>query len=84
MTRSEDGVREHLLGALTTADALDAFLNLPSLEQERFSRWIAIAADDAAYWRRIDILVLAMRMVAPPLRPGARAIPPSAGSAAGA
>ena len=80
MTRPDDAVREHLLGALTTADALDAFLNLPPSEQERFSRWIAVAADDAAYRRRIDILVLAMSMVAPALRPAPEVTPPRAGT----
>lgn len=54
--------------ALVAADALASFERLPLAEQERFMAWIAKARDDEAYWRRIDILVLGMRM-APPSQP---------------
>lgn len=57
---------DDLLRALRAADALDNFQALPLEEQERFSNWIARSRDDEGYWRRIDILVMGMRM-APPL-----------------
>ena len=81
MSRSEKKTAEQVLQALSAADALDAFENLPGSEQGRFLLWIAKASDDEAYRRRTDILVLAMRMVAPALRPGAGVTPPKARSA---
>lgn len=53
---------DDLLRALIEADALDNFQALPLEEQERFWTWIAKSRDDEGYWRRIDILVMGMRM----------------------
>lgn len=75
MKRVEEVTRD-LRTALESADARDAFYSLPSSDQERFMRWIVKANDDEAYWRRIDILVLAMRM-APPAKPSNQ-VPPAA------
>lgn len=61
---------DDLLRALNAADALDNFQALPLEEQERFSTWIARSQDDEGYWRRIDILVLGMRMAPPVKTPG--------------
>ena len=55
-------VRHDLVGALRDADALEQFEALPLEEQERFWSWIAKSQDRSAYWRRIDILVMGMRM----------------------
>ena len=58
---------DDLLRALVAADALDNFQALPLEEQERFRAWIVKSRDEAGYWRRIDILVMGMRM-APPIK----------------
>lgn len=57
-TRSIDD----LFRSLTEADVLANFHHLPMEQQDRFIDWIDKARDDEAHWRRIDILVLAMRM----------------------
>ena len=68
--------RDDLYAALTEADALDQFQAIPLEEQERFSAWIAKSQTDTAYWRRIGILVMAIRLaprITPPAEP--RAMP---------
>lgn len=58
---------DDLLRALREADALENFQALPLEEQDRFWAWIAKSRDEEGYWRRIEILVLGMRM-APPIK----------------
>ena len=58
---------DDLLRALKEANALDNFQALPLEEQGRFWNWIAKSRDEEGYWRRIDILVMGMRM-APPIK----------------
>ena len=70
MTRSI----EDLFRSLASADALTNFHRLPEAQQDRFIDWINKARDDEAHWRRIDILVLAMRM-GPPATPVAEEPP---------
>ena len=56
------GLIDDLFRALSGADVLMNFERLPASEQERFIDWVNKARDDEAHWRRIDILVLAMKM----------------------
>lgn len=51
-----------LLHALVAAGAVEAFQRLPLEEQDKFLAWIEKAPDAEAYRRRIDILVVAIRM----------------------
>lgn len=53
--------------ALTTFDGLDTFRSLSVAEQQKFVAWIAKARGEAAYWGRIDSLVMAMRVT--PVQP---------------
>lgn len=53
---------EDLFNSLTAADALDTFLSLPEKDRHTFEEWIERAHDDDARWRRIDTLVMAMRV----------------------
>ena len=59
---------DDLLDTLAAADALETFLRLPMEDQDNFARWIGKSRDDESHWRRINALVLAMRMG--PLRTG--------------
>ena len=54
--------KEDLLSVLAEADVLTTFRRLPHLNQENFSRWIEKASDSESHWRRIEALVLALRM----------------------
>jgi hypothetical protein len=56
---------DDLYVALATFDGLDTFRDLTLADQQKFVGWIAKARGEAAYWGRIDALVMAMR-VAPP------------------
>lgn len=58
---------DDLRDALASAEVLDTFQALPLEEQEKFCDWVDRARDDDSHWRRIEILVLAMRM-APPIK----------------
>jgi uncharacterized protein YdeI (YjbR/CyaY-like superfamily) len=62
MTPPERVVPQDLLEALGEADALDTFTRLPQADQDSFSRWVAKARDNESHWRRIEALVLAMRI----------------------
>lgn len=53
---------DDLFSVLVEADALGTFQALAIEEQERFWAWIVKAPDEEGYWRRIEILVLGMRM----------------------
>lgn len=69
MTTPEEPITaEDLLNALAEADALQTFLRLPREDQQIFSHWIGKSRDDESHWRRINALVLAMKIA--PLRMG--------------
>lgn len=53
---------DELRDALQSADTLETFRALPSPAQENLSRWVDKARDDESRWRRIEALVLAMRI----------------------
>jgi uncharacterized protein YdeI (YjbR/CyaY-like superfamily) len=52
---------DDLLNAMAAADVLDRFCQLPEHSRREFEDWIGKARDNAAHWRRIDTLVMAMR-----------------------
>jgi ferric-dicitrate binding protein FerR (iron transport regulator) len=59
---SEDRITANdLLNAMAAADVLDRFCQLPEASRREFEDWIGKASDNAAHWRRIDTLVMAMR-----------------------
>jgi uncharacterized protein YdeI (YjbR/CyaY-like superfamily) len=58
---------DDLLDAMAAADVLDGFCNLPEASRREFEAWIGKARDDESHWRRINTLVMAMR-VAPRLQ----------------
>lgn len=58
---SKERASSDLAECLAEGDALDTFLSLPEDARRRFEDWISMAIDDSAYWRRIEILVIAMR-----------------------
>lgn len=63
MTPPENKITaDDLLDTLAAADALQTFLHLPLEDQESFARWIGKSRDDESHWRRINALVLAMRI----------------------
>jgi molybdopterin converting factor small subunit len=68
MTASGEMITHDLEEAMSEADVLALFQKLPPADRERFSRWIALARDDESLWRRIEIVVMALRMG--PLEPG--------------
>ena len=47
--------------ALALGDVLDRFEHLPEDARQRFQAWIDKGHDETAHWRRIDLLVMAMR-----------------------
>jgi hypothetical protein len=55
-------LRGELREALETSDSLETFRSLPVSAQENLSRWVDKAADEDSRWRRIEALVLAMRI----------------------
>lgn len=58
----ERRIEDELLAAFAATDSLPAFRQLPLADQENFFRWIEKATDEESRWRRIDALVLAMRI----------------------
>jgi uncharacterized protein YdeI (YjbR/CyaY-like superfamily) len=52
---------DDLLNAMAAADVIDTFCHLPEASRREFEGWIGKARDNAAHWRRIDTLVMAMR-----------------------
>ena len=62
MSTPEQHPTNDLFEALAAEDVLDTFHRLALEEQDKFLAWIERAPDKHAYWRRIDILVLGMRM----------------------
>ena len=53
---------QDLLEALRIADVWEIYCSLPTQNQDEFGRWIDKSPDQAARWRRIDALVLALRL----------------------
>jgi hypothetical protein len=51
-----------LLEALKIADVWEIYCKLPQANQDEFARWLNSAQDQTARWRRIDALVLALRL----------------------
>ncbi|MDQ3645837.1 MAG: hypothetical protein M3345_02760 [Actinomycetota bacterium] len=58
----ESTAAQHIVDALAGANVLETFCRLPQADQENFSSWIIKARDESSHWRRIDALVLAMRL----------------------
>ena len=55
-----------LLHALAAWDVVETFQAMPLYDQDKFLAWIERAPGEDAYWRRIDIMVLGMRMAPHP------------------
>jgi Bacteriocin-protection, YdeI or OmpD-Associated len=53
---------QDLLEALRLADVWEVYCSLPEPNKDEFARWIDKSPDQAARWRRIDALVLALRL----------------------
>ena len=51
-----------LLEAIRIADVWEVYCLLPKQNQDEFARWIDKSPDQSARWRRIDALVLALRL----------------------
>lgn len=51
-----------VLEALRIADVWELYCGLPEKNRDEFARWINLSPDQAARWRRIDALVLALRL----------------------
>jgi bacteriocin resistance YdeI/OmpD-like protein len=51
-----------LLEALRMSDVWEVFCRLPEKNRVEFGRWIDGSSDQKARWRRIDALVLALRL----------------------
>ena len=62
MISAERITADELLEILATSDALETFCLLPQADQDNFSRWVGQARDNKSHWRRIQALVLAMRV----------------------
>ena len=61
MTSVDKITPDDLLNAMADADVLEAFVHLPRSSQDKFHAWIGRARDDKSHWRRIEILVLAIK-----------------------
>ena len=62
MSAAEERPADHLYIVLAEADALDTFRRLPLEDQKNFGDWIGKAPDEASYFRRLEALVLAIRL----------------------
>jgi uncharacterized protein YdeI (YjbR/CyaY-like superfamily) len=51
-----------LSDALAEADVLHIYSRLPQADRARFARWIGMARDETSHWRRIETLVMAMKL----------------------
>ena len=67
MTSPEESTSDDLLEAMAEADCLEVYLRLPETDRVKFSYWVEEAPDDESHWRRIEALVVAMRIS--PLQP---------------
>ena len=70
MSSPQQDPTSDLLQALVAAGVVETFQALPLAEQDKFLIWIENAPDADAYRRRIDILVMGIRMA--PLSDGKR------------
>lgn len=61
MSSEEKITPDNLLDAMAEAGVLEVFCHLPEVAQQEFREWIGKTRDDESHWRRIDVLVLAMR-----------------------
>jgi len=48
--------------AMIHADVLEIFVLLPEIDQAKFSSWVSRAPDEESRWRRINGLVLALKL----------------------
>lgn len=62
MSTPEPNTTNDLLQALVAAGVVDVFQRLPLEDQTDFLDWIEKAPDAEAYRRRIDILVVGIKM----------------------
>jgi hypothetical protein len=62
MSSPERVIEEDLQDTMAEAGVLERFHQLPEGDQDMFSRWIDKARDDESHWRRINALVLALRI----------------------
>ena len=62
MSSSEKRPSEDLLEAMIHADVLEVFVLLPEIDQSKFSSWVGRAPDKESRWRRINGLVLALKL----------------------
>lgn len=53
---------QDLLSSLKIADVWEVYCSLPQTNRDEFALWIEKSPDQAARWRRIDALVLALRL----------------------
>ena len=53
---------QDLLNSLKIADVWEVYCSLPQKNRDEFAVWIEKSPDQAARWRRIDALVLALRL----------------------
>ena len=51
-----------LVEAMVHADVLEIFVLLPEVDQAKFSSWVSRAPDKESRWRRINGLVLALKL----------------------
>ena len=73
MNSPEETPTDDLLEAMTEADCLEVYLRLPETDRVKFSQWVEHAPDDGSHWRRIEALVVAMKIS--PLNPVIRQPP---------
>lgn len=61
---SEIPVLDDLVALLAEFDVIDRFRRLPAAEQAGYSRWVEMATNDDARSRRLEALVLGLRIAA--------------------
>lgn len=61
MNPERGSASDDLWEALASGDVLESFRSLPEEIRHEFEAWIEKARDGEAHWRRIDILVMALR-----------------------
>ena len=62
MSTSEGAPAKDLLEAMIHADVLEIFVLIPQVDQAKFSSWVSRAPDEESRWRRINGLVLALKL----------------------
>lgn len=61
MSVAEKITADDLIEAMSAAGVLEVFCHLPPAAQDEFSSWIGKARDDESHWRRIEVLLAAMK-----------------------